>query len=202
MNLGPELWISILAGVALAAAAGFRAFLPLLLVSLASRMGWMDLNDQFAWLSSDVALAALLVATVVEVSADKIPVVDHLLDVVGTMLRPAAGILAGLAVFGDLPEPLTIAMALVFGTVSLSTQVGRAQARVGSTVTTGGLANPFISAFEDLVATILTALAIFLPLLAAAAVLFLAVFLWKRVSRRRRMQGGHADGRPSLHPPH
>lgn len=185
MDLGPQILISILAGVALAAAAGFRAFIPLVLVSLSARMGWMNLNEEFAWVSSDLALVALLSAMVLEMAADKIPLVDHLLDVAGTFLRPAAGIVAGLAIFGDLPEPLTLAMGVVFGTVSLGTQLGRAHARVGSTVTTGGLANPFLSAFEDLVAGILSLLAIFLPLLAAAGVLFLAIFLWKRAARRR-----------------
>ncbi|MCA9729231.1 MAG: DUF4126 domain-containing protein, partial [Candidatus Eisenbacteria bacterium] len=107
-----EIFASILAGIALAAAAGLRAFLPLLLVNIGARLGWVHLNPEMSFLASDIALVALLVATILEISADKIPIVDHLLDVSATVLRPAAGILAGMAMVSDLPQPVTIALAL------------------------------------------------------------------------------------------
>src|SRR4029450_888197 len=77
--------------IALAAWAGFRAWLPLLLAGAVARAGWLDLGPGFQFLASNKALAIFAVASVIELVGDKIPVVDHTLDVIGTPLRPAAG---------------------------------------------------------------------------------------------------------------
>ncbi len=182
--------VSVLAGVALAAAAGLRAFLPLLVVGLASRWGWIHLSPDFAFLSSGVALGALGVATLVELFADKIPLVDHVLDVGSTFVRPAAGFVAAAAVMADLPGPVSIALALFFSMLSLGTHLGRAKARVGSTVTTAGCANPFLSVFEDFVAGALSLLAVLAPIVAVALVILVIVLLarlLRRLGRRTRM---------------
>jgi hypothetical protein len=194
---GFELLVSILAGIALAAAAGIRAFLPLLIVNLAARFGWVHLNPHLDFLGSDVALVALLVATVLELLADKVPLVDHLLDVCATVLRPAAGILAGMATIAELPRPLAVAMALVLGTISLATQLGRAKARLGSTVMTGGVANPLISAFEDMTSGTLAFLAVVGPVIAGAMVVAVGYLFWRiarRAGRARAAPRGSAAG--------
>lgn len=185
--MNPELIASLLAGIALAAAAGLRAFLPLLLVNLGARFGWVDLNPDMAFLSGDVALIALLVASALEIGADKIPIVDHLLDASATFVRPAAGALAGVAMVADLPQPAAIALALVLGTISLGTQVGRAQLRVGSTVTTAGTANPVISAVEDGVSAGLSLLAILVPILAGIVVLLFFLLLFRVLRKMHRL---------------
>lgn len=77
--------LALTAGVGVAAACGLRAFLPLLFLGVAARLGVIHLRPGSEWLAADVALAALAVATVVEVAADKIPVVDHALDAIGTV---------------------------------------------------------------------------------------------------------------------
>ncbi|MCB9466025.1 MAG: DUF4126 domain-containing protein [Candidatus Eisenbacteria bacterium] len=186
-----EIVVALCAGIGLAAAAGIRAFLPLLAVSIGSRLGLIDLNPGLEFLSTDLALIALIVATLLEIGSDKVPVVDNMLDVVSTFLRPIAGFVAAMAMFGDLPQPIAIAVALVMAVVSLGTQVGRAKARLGSTATTGGLANPLLSTAEDAVSGTLSFLAIVLPILAGVAVLVMLWILWKvarsvhRVSVRR-----------------
>ncbi|MEZ4647188.1 MAG: DUF4126 domain-containing protein [Candidatus Eisenbacteria bacterium] len=194
-----EIVVALCAGIGLAAAAGIRAFLPLLAVSIGARLGLIDLNPGLEFLSTDLALIALIVATVVEIGSDKIPIVDNMLDVVSTFLRPIAGFVAAMAMFGDLPQPVAVAVALVMAVVSLGTQVGRAKARLGSTATTGGLANPVLSTAEDAVSGTLSFLAIVLPILAGIAVVVMLWLLWKivRSVRRASIRTFGASGRSS-----
>ncbi len=189
METGGAVAVSVLAGIALAAAAGLRAFLPLLAVSIGSKLGLIALSDRFDFLGSDVALIALIVAAVLELAADKIPLVDHGLDAAGTFVRPAAGFLAAMAVMGDLPEPIAIVLALFFAMVALSTHLGKAQVRLASTATTAGTATPAVSAVEDGVSAGISFLAVVAPLIAAVVVFGLLFFMWRlfrRVRRRRR----------------
>ena len=95
--------VSVAIGLGLAAAAGFRVFVPLLALGLASRQGWLSLAPGFEWLASTPTLVAFGTATVVEVLAYHVPFLDHLLDVVATPSAVVAGTLASAAVFTDLP---------------------------------------------------------------------------------------------------
>jgi hypothetical protein len=179
--------LSVTAGIALAAATGFRAFLPLLVLSLAARLHLLPLHEGAAFLSGNLATTALLVATLLEILGDKIPMIDHALDVGGTFVRPAAGFLAGLAVLADLPEPVRIVLALVLSMLTLGTHIAHAKTRVGSTVLTAGIGNPILSVFEDAAALILAVLAVFLPIVALCLVLlggYLLVRFWRGLRRR------------------
>jgi len=186
---GGALAISILAGIALAAAAGLRAFLPLLAVGIGSKLGLITLSDKFDFLGSDVAVVALAVAALVELAADKIPLVDHGLDAIATFVRPAAGFLAAMAVMGDLPDPLAIVLALFFAMITLGTHLGKAQTRAASTATTAGFGNPVVSAVEDGVSAGLSVLAVVAPLIAAVLVFGLLFFMWRLLRRIRRLRG-------------
>lgn len=181
------LLVSLAAAVALAAVAGLRAFLPLLALSLGSRAGILHLHDKVDFLASDVALWALLAATLIEMAADKIPLLDHGLDAVGAFVRPAVGFLAGMAVLADFPEPLAVGLSLILAMLTLGTHLEHAKVRAGSTVMTAGVGNPVLSFLEDLLASVLSLLALLAPVL--AAVLVLAVLygiwrFWRRVLRR------------------
>ncbi len=172
--------------IALAASAGLRAWLPLLLAGGLARLGVLDLGSSFAFLGSDKALMLFGVATIVELLGDKVPAVDHALDVIGTPLRPAAGALLAASVLGTVSDPLT---ALVLGTAvgapaALVPHVAKSALRMVSTTLTGGLANPFLSLLEDAIAILTFVLAILVPVL---VVLLLAVtlFIALRLVRRR-----------------
>lgn len=172
--------------IALAASAGLRAWLPLLLAGGLARLGVLDLGSSFAFLGSDKALMLFGVATIVELLGDKVPAVDHALDVIGTPLRPAAGALLAASVLGTVSDPLT---ALVLGTAvgapaALVPHVAKSALRMVSTTLTGGLANPFLSLLEDAIAILTFVLAILVPVL---IVLLLAVtlFIALRLLRRR-----------------
>jgi len=174
--------------IALAASAGLRAWLPLLLAGGLTRAGVLDLGPSFVFLSSNKALLIFGAATAVELLGDKIPVVDHALDVIGTPLRPAAGALLAASVLGTVSDPLT---ALVLGTAvgapsALVPHALKTGLRTASTALTGGLANPVISFIEDGVSVALVVLAVLVPLL-VIALLGIAIYLTARLLRRRQL---------------
>lgn len=177
-------WILVfLSAVAISAACGFRAFLPPLALAAAARLGWTDLRPDMAWLESNFALFTLGIAALVEIAGDKIPVVDHALDAVGTVLRPLASAASVFALTHDWPLPLSIAAALAIGSLSLGTHFLKAGLRIGSTATTGGMANPLLSFLEDGVAVVGILIALVAPLL---LVLVLAVVVLGITRRSRR----------------
>ena len=170
------------AGVGIAAACGLRAFLPLLFLGIAARVDLIHLRAGSEWLATDLALAALGVATVLEIAADKIPVVDHALDVVATVLRPAAAWLGAFAVLGNLPSPWGQIAALVLAGLTLGVHAIKSTLRVGSTATTLGHGNPLLSTAEDALAFVLS-WAVIVPILAILSVAFgtwLLLRLWRR----------------------
>ena len=177
---------SLALGVALAACAGLRAFLPLFLAGLLARAGWLDLGPSFEFLGSTKALVLFGLATVVEVLGDKIPAIDHALDAIGTPLRPAAGALLAASVIGVVSDPLT---ALALGTAvgapaALVPHAAKSALRAASSTLTGGLANPVLSLIEDGLALVLFALAVLVPLV-VVGLLALALVLVVRRFRHR-----------------
>lgn len=186
-----SLLAALAAGVIVAAAAGLRAFLPLLAIGLAARFLGLPLHPDARWLATDSALVALGVATLLEIAADKIPVVDHALDALGTGLRPLSAAFGAFAMLVAWPEPWSWLVAALLGGGALALQLARAQLRVGSTLLTGGLANPVLSFLEDLAAALLLAAAIFAPLFGVVVLAgVLAGFL------RRRSRAAASGGRP------
>ena len=175
-----SLLLALASGIAVAAACGLRAFLPLLLLGLAARVGLITLRSSAGWLASDLALLALAVATAVEVAADKIPVVDHALDAIGTVLRPAAAWLGAYAVLQAWPSPWAQIAALALGTTALAVHGAKAKLRLGSTIATLGHANPLVSFIEDGLALVTMAIGILVPALAIAIPVLLLIAFRRR----------------------
>lgn len=183
---GSDLTLSIVLGVVLAAATGFRVFLPMLIVSGAAYTGHLSLDNSFAWLGTPSALTMLSVAALVEVLAYYVPGVDNLLDAVATPAAFVAGTIVSAAVMTDLP-PMAKWMAAVIaggGTASF-TQGVTAILRAKSTVFTGGFGNPVIATGELGGSVLLSLLALAAPL-AAFAVVILILWLALRLIRRQR----------------
>ena len=178
--------IAIATGTVLSASAGLRAFMPLFAAGLAARtVGW-DLAPQMQWLASNGALLTFGVATVAEVAADKIPVVDHALDVVHTVVGPIAGILAGLSVWLHFPPVVAVVLALVVGApVAGGVHLLAATTRLKSSVMSGGTLNPVASVAEDVLSVSALAIVVFVPLLALAVVVVIAVAMVRIVRRRQ-----------------
>jgi hypothetical protein len=172
--------------IALAACTGLRAWLPLLLAGSLSRAGFLELGESFAFLASNKALALFAVATLLEIAADKIPAVDHALDGLSTLLRPAAGALLAAAVLGRFADPLTaVVLGIVVGAPSsLVPHAAKSLLRGASTTLTAGLANPVISFLEDIVTLALFVLAVLVPVAVALAVIALTFMVARRFRRR------------------
>jgi hypothetical protein len=173
--------------IALAACAGLRAWLPLLLAGAFSRWGLLSLGESFRFLGSNKALVIFAVATALELVGDKIPAVDHALDMLGTVLRPAAGALLAASVLGHVSDPLT---AIVLGTAvgaptALVPHAAKAGLRAASTTLTAGLANPILSFLEDGVTLVLFALAVIVPVLVVALLAITVYFVARRFARSR-----------------
>lgn len=177
---------SIALGIGLAAATGFRVFLPLLVAGMAARAGYIPLIESFAWLQSTPALLVLATAAVAETLAFYIPGVDHLLDVVAGPLAIAAGVLASASVMVDLPAEVRWPIAIIAGGgIAGLTKTGSALLRIKSTTFTGGLGNSAVSTAETASAATISVLAILAPIICAVLVLLLIAYLWRR-SRRSR----------------
>jgi hypothetical protein len=178
-----SLLLALVSGIAIAAACGLRAFLPLLGLGLAARFGILHLRPGAEWMAGDPALWALGIATVFEIAADKVPVVDHALDAVGTLIRPAAAWLGAFAMLQGWGSPWAQIAAFVLGAGALAVHGVKAKTRLGSSVATAGHANPLLSVLEDSGVLVLVVAAILAPLLALAFVLALA---WAAGRWRRR----------------
>lgn len=186
MNLSFELLLSVALGVGLAAATGFRVFIPLLVAGLAARAGWVPLIDSFAWLQSTPALVALSTAAVLEILAFYIPGVDHLLDVIAGPLAVVAGIIVSASVMVDLPPEVRWPVAVIAGGgIAGLTKAATAVIRAKSAVVTGGLANPVVSTVETAGAATVSILAIIAPLLCLACAIAISVWGLRRLRRWR-----------------
>ena len=190
-----DLALSIVLGIALAAATGFRVFLPILIVSGAANTGHLQLDNSFAWLGTPSALTMLSVAALAEVLAYYVPVIDNLLDTLATPAALVAGTIVSAAVMTDVPPMVKWTAAVIAGGgIAGLTQGLTGMLRAHSTVLTGGLGNSVISTAELGGALLISLLALVAPAAAIALViLFLLVAI--RLLRRlfRRVKSG--DGR-------
>ena len=181
--------VAISLGLGLAAASGFRVFLPPLLLSGAINIGIVEPSGQLEMLDGWMSFSVLLLAVILEIGSYLIPWLDNVLDVVAS---PAA-VVAGIAMMGSVIgaetsfDPIVQwTMAIVGGGgVSGTVQAGTVATRAVSTGTTGGLANPLISVFEAMMAVVVTLLALLAPLLCLIVVIIGTVYASKLILRQR-----------------
>ncbi len=182
-----QLLLPISLGIGLAAAAGFRVFLPLLAMGLAVKAGYLPINENFQWIATTPALLMLAVAAITEIIAYYIPVLDNLLDSIASPTAIGAGIAMSYAVLGDLPPMVKWTLAIIAGGgAAAATQGATTLLRGTSTLTTGGLGNPVIATLEIVGAIFMSLLAIIMPYLALIAVLIFIFTAWRIILRIRR----------------
>ena len=169
--------LSVLTGIGLAAACGFRVFVPLLALGLAGRAHVLPLNESFAVLAALPTLIALGTAAVLEVVAYYVPWLDNALDVAAAPAAVIAGVLASAASITSLPPVLLWGIAIIGGGGAAGLLHGATSLlRLKSTAVTGGVANPVVSTGELFGAVVTSAVALLVPL--ACAVLIVLVLLW------------------------
>lgn len=190
--------LSIALGIGLAAAVGFRVFLPMLVMSVAAYTGHLPLSSGFAWLATPAALVMLSVAALLEILAYYIPGVDNLLDAIATPAALVAGTVVSAAVMTDLPPIVKWTTALIAGGGAAGlTQGLTSLLRAKSTLTTAGLGNHLIATGEIGAALLLSLLALAAPLLAIGLV---ALFCWFALRLVRRLLRGKRAAPPGSSP--
>lgn len=201
--------LEVLTGTGLAASAGLNAYIPLLLMGVLSRYtDLIDLPGGWTWLDNGWVMGILAVLLAVEMVADKIPVVDHVNDVIQTVVRPTAGGLAFGA--GSTSQTVTVSdpgqfftshqwVPVVAGVlIALGVHGVKAAARPVINATTVGFGAPVASTAEDATSAIMSVVAIVLPVLVllfgAGLVLFVAWMLGRRRDRKRERAAARAAG--------
>ncbi|SCG74077.1 DUF4126 domain-containing protein [Micromonospora humi] len=201
--------LEVLTGSGLAASAGLNAYIPLMLMGLLARYtNLIELPGGWQWLGNGWVLLILAVLLAVEVVADKVPVVDHVNDMVQTVVRPTAGGLAFGAGSGS--ETVTVSdpdtffsthqwVPVVVGVlIALGVHLLKAAARPVVNATTAGFGAPVASTAEDATSVIMSVVAILLPVLVLVfAVGLVAFVVWlfrRRKDRRRERAAARAAG--------
>ena len=181
-----DLLTGIFTAFGLSASAGLNAYIPLLVVGLLARYtNLIHLNQPWNTLSNPWIILLLCVLVIIEMLADKAPLVNHINDLIQTVIRPAAGAIAFAASTNVVTEiHPAIAMAaglLVAGTVHVA-KAGVLRPIV--TATTGGVANTPVSIAEDVTSTLLSVLSILMPIVIGTLLIVLVAFLFYWLSKR------------------
>ncbi|WP_446666941.1 DUF4126 domain-containing protein [Flexivirga sp. B27] len=195
---------AVLTGAGLSAAAGLNAYIPFLIVGLLARFtDVINLPGGWQWIESwwAIGLAALLLIS--ELVLDKIPAVDSINDMMGSIVRPATGGLVAAATqsasaldhssFLQDHEWIAFVGGLVVAGV---VHAGKASARPAVNLGTAGFGAPIVSTAEDVSSLGLSLIAVFVPLLVIVALIVLGWALWKwsrrmRSFARRRRDAEH-----------
>jgi hypothetical protein len=177
----------------LSASAGLNAYIPLLVVALLSKFtNLITLQSPWNTLESWWIIAVLVILSAVEFFADKFPVVNHINDLIQTGVRPVAGAIlfaSNASIITDIHPVLAMVLGLlVAGTVHAVKSLG---VRPAVTATTAGTANVPVSIAEDITATLLSIVAVVLPVLIAVILVMVGAYfvllIWRRINRQRIM---------------
>jgi len=175
-------YLSIAMGIGLSAACGFRVFVPLLVMSVASMSGQLTLLPGFEWIGTDQALTAFAVATIIEILGFYLPWVDHLLDTLALPFAIIAGTVITASFIPNMSPFLKWTLAIIAGGGPAGIIHGASSlSRILSSLTTGGFGNFLVSTAEFVGALCLSMLAIAAPILASAFVVGIIIISLRRL---------------------
>lgn len=184
----------ILTGMGLAMPAGLNAYIPLLALGIADRyFGLINLAAPYDLLATPAGLAIITLLLIVEVVADKVPLVDHLNDLIQSAVRPSSGAVVLMA-STDPVDYVNPIFALLLGlTLAGVVHLIKMAIRPAITTTTGGVGNPIVSAAEDGAAIASSIIALVAPVLVAFILIALVfALIWLLRNRRRKRLAGQA----------
>jgi len=175
-----EIILSLSLGLGLAAACGFRIFIPPLMMGVGSRFDLYELEGSFIWVGEDWAIAVFAIATLLEIGGYYVPWIDNLLDTVATPAAVIGGIfVTSASLEGDVDPSIQWILATIAGGSTAGViQLGTVATRAVSTGVTGGLANPVVSTLEALASVICILLSFFLAIVIPFVLIFL---IWKAI---------------------
>src|ERR1051326_4266693 len=179
-----DLLTSIVLGIGLSAACGFRVFVPMLFVSVAAMSGHLALAPGFQWLATYPAILTFAVATVLEIGGYYVPFLDHVLDTLATPAAIVAGTVITAAMITKMDPLLKWTLALIAGGgVAGLIQGSTVLTRVTSTATTGGFGNPLFATLEFGGSAVTSFMAFLLPWFTAALVVVFVIFFGKKLAK-------------------
>lgn len=180
-----QIILSLSLGLGLAAACGFRVFIPPLMMGVASRFDLYQLEGSFTWVGETWAIAIFGIATILEIGGYFIPWIDNLLDTIATPAAILGGIfVTSASLEGEMDPSVQWMLSIIAGGgVSGVIQLGTVATRAISTGTTGGLANPLISLLEAVASIVCIILSLFLVVIIPFVIIFL---IWKAIEYIRK----------------
>lgn len=179
--------LALIVGIGLSAACGFRVFVPLLGMGLASLSGLLTLSPGFEWIGTWPAVVTFSFATFLEIGAYYIPWLDNLMDAVATPAAVIAGIIATASVLTDASPFLKWSLAIIAGGGTAGIiQAGTAFLRGASSLASGGLTNVLVSTGELAGSVLTTALAILIPIVSLFLVGALCIVIIRGLIASRR----------------
>lgn len=195
-----EIIVAICLGIGLSASAGFRVFVPLLIASVAAKLGWLPITEGFAWLNSWAAIACFGSAMIVEIIAYYIPFVDNLLDTIAIPLAVGAGTLLSASVLPVDSHMLKwITSLFIGGGTAALVQGGTSLTRLFSSKFTGGTGNFLVSTGENVAAVGFPVFALLVPVFfAVVVVLFLILIVYGLKSAKRMIPNKSQTGKGKL----
>ena len=179
-----ETILAVITGIGLSAACGFRVFVPLLALNLASIYGYIHLAQGFEWIGGYYATIAFASATILEIIAYYVPWLDNIMDAIASPVSIIAGTIATASVITDMPPSLKWMVAIIAGGgIAGLLQGSTALLRGKSSLFTGGTANPVVSTVELGGSVITSILAILVPIIGFILVVIIAVYLLYKAGR-------------------
>lgn len=181
---------SIILGVGLAAACGFKVFVPFLIMSIASMSGHLELASGFEWIGTSPALIVFLVATFLEILAYYIPYIDNILDIISTPVAVISGILVTASCIQGLSPLFTWTLAVIVGgSVAGGVKTVNTAIRGTSTAATGGIGNNIVNTLQTLLSFVMSGLVIILPFLFVIFSIILIILLIFFIKKRKKKVG-------------
>lgn len=180
--------LSVFVGVGLAAACGFRIFVPLLIMSVAAASGHLTLSPAFQWIGSPAALVTFSVATALEITAYYVPWLDNLLDSIATPAAVVAGTVVTASMVSGMSPYLQWTLAAIAGGGAAGlVQSATVLTRAASTASTGGLANPLVATGEWMLSILVSVLTLIVPVVVVVALVVAAVAVGRKLWLRQRL---------------
>ena len=189
-----------LASTVLSSSSGLRAYLPLFALGIAANAGVIPLQSGYDVIKNPLVLAALGLLSLLEIIADKFPLVDHISDVIHTLIRPVMGAVIFSGTTNLVSAHSGIAAAVIGGVLAGGVHGMKALSRPVVTGTTFGFGNPIVSIIEDIAVIGFVILAIAIPVVAIILLVFFVLLfviivraIWRRLRRRKRQQAAVVD---------
>ncbi len=186
-----EIAVAILTGIGLSAACGFRIFLPLLALNLASMFGHIGLSPGFEWIAGIPVTIAFGLATILEIVAYYVPWLDNIMDTIASPVSVIAGTIATASLITDVPPALKWTISIVAGGGIAGLFQGATVAlRAKSSLFTGGFGNFIVASLELVASAIVSILSLLIPIAAFILTLFLisyGIILARRVYLRKKV---------------